>query len=719
MIEWNDGLTLGIKAIDDEHKELLKIINELSQAHSNNETRETKESLFKVLTSTVIEHSRNEEKILEDNNFSDLDEHINAHNKFINQIPKIKTKYFKDDASAKEVVLSLVDWLFQHIIEDDYLAINSLDKSVLNEKEFANLTLLDKITKYITNTFSFSKRLLISSLVPLIGMLILIFIVIFDNYTKNEEMLKTATMTEILSDVNNLAHTMQVERGLSCGYLAASDEKFKNNLNKQRVLVTDAILVFKNKVKGIDNNKLILIKTYIDKFKSDITSLENFRKSIDLKEVSQEHVLDYYINIIKNILDITSKIATYNLDPEISSSILTLSSLLQYKEILGQERAIGVTTIEHHGTNRDEYFKFIQYLSSQKIYLNSFEQTATKEQQDTFNLIGHSAIVQTIDSYEKNIKNKKFQQLNSIQWFESITKLINENKLFENKLLNDIDALIQKRLTENKYNLLLLLIYTISIFLFTLLVIYIFEKSSKTEIFKFTKAMKYLAEGGRDLRLEQLEKEDEISQIYAAYEVARQKLLKGDVYMQLFLHKKEMEIQEQEKENEKLEEMASIDPLTSCVNRRKFEELSNLELSRSIRYKSDLSFLMLDIDHFKAVNDTYGHGVGDEVLKHFSGVCLDMARNLDVVARIGGEEFVVMLPQTNAEGAFIFAERFRKSIAQAEVVVEEHTIRYSVSIGISVFNDIKKDVKIILEEADKALYEAKDTGRDKTVIFSS
>jgi two-component system cell cycle response regulator len=139
-------------------------------------------------------------------------------------------------------------------------------------------------------------------------------------------------------------------------------------------------------------------------------------------------------------------------------------------------------------------------------------------------------------------------------------------------------------------------------------------------------------------------------------------------------------------------------------------------MERSARYKSSLSFLMLDIDYFKAINDTYGHAAGDEILKHFSSICLDMARSLDIVARIGGEEFVVMLPETDSDGAYMFAERFREKIYSSEVEIEGQIIKYSVSIGIAIL-DNEKEVKEILQKADKALYKAKEAGRNLSIIY--
>jgi len=167
-----------------------------------------------------------------------------------------------------------------------------------------------------------------------------------------------------------------------------------------------------------------------------------------------------------------------------------------------------------------------------------------------------------------------------------------------------------------------------------------------------------------------------------------------------------------------LEKLASVDPLTNCLNRRKFEELSNLEMQRSSRYSTPLSFLMLDIDHFKTINDTYGHAIGDDVLKYFSSVCLKLARATDVVARVGGEEFIIMLPETDEKGAFIFAERVREEIYNSILTIDGHTIKYTVSIGISSLDsDRDSAVSMILQRADAAMYEAKESGRNRSVIF--
>ncbi len=713
MIKWNDGLNLGVKSVDDEHKELLEIINKLSDAIDSNKTKDTLNNIFNELEEKAIEHFKNEEALLEKCNYPYVKEHHDTHNKFTLQVPELREKLstLNDKKSAHELISYLINWLFIHIIEEDIPLLTTSTIASTDKDNTTKTTLIDKLIQKITETLSFTKRLLLSAIVPLMGMLLLILIILIGNYYKHETMKETSSVTNILSDINNLIHVIQIERGLSSGYISSKDDKFKPILIKQREKVDSVIDKFKHKVTTVKSKELITITPYLEIFKRDILSLNDFRDKIDLKKTSQEKILNYYTKTIKNILNITLKISLVDLEKEISTSISTLSSISQYKETLGQKRAVGTSIIEkkHNELNAKEYTQFLELIGSGKVFLNNFKQTASTTQKKLFNELMNSPIVQKIDSYEKNIQEDDLTALDSIVWFNSMTQIINSLKNIENQILEHLENQIRDSLNKNLNNLFLWLLFTTLIFLITLFIIYIFDKSSKEEIYRVINAMKDLAKGGRSVLLKQTQKKDEMAQMYMAYEITRQELLKGDLYTQLYLNQKEIE-------NKKLEKMASIDSLTGCVNRRKFEELSNLELERSLRYKNDLSFLMLDIDHFKAVNDTYGHAIGDEVLKHFSSVCLEMARGLDVVARVGGEEFVVMLPQTNSGGAFIFAERFREKIYNSTLTFDARVLKYSVSIGIAILSEKDDTVKEILERADRALYKAKDTGRNRTIF---
>ncbi|MRR08727.1 PAS domain S-box protein [bacterium] len=159
--------------------------------------------------------------------------------------------------------------------------------------------------------------------------------------------------------------------------------------------------------------------------------------------------------------------------------------------------------------------------------------------------------------------------------------------------------------------------------------------------------------------------------------------------------------------------LATTDPLTNVANRRRFMEQLEMELARVRRFGKPATFLMLDIDHFKDVNDGYGHAVGDAVLKHFSALAQERLRRIDLFGRLGGEEFGVLLPGTEMAGAHEFAERLRHQVAETPCMTDKGPVKYTVSIGIADFDPKDPDPDQILARADVALYRAKEGGRNR------
>lgn len=176
------------------------------------------------------------------------------------------------------------------------------------------------------------------------------------------------------------------------------------------------------------------------------------------------------------------------------------------------------------------------------------------------------------------------------------------------------------------------------------------------------------------------------------------------------------DITEKKEMEKKLEELASIDDLTGVWNRRYFFEIGKNEFLRSKRYKAYFTIMMIDIDHFKKINDTYGHAAGDEVLKKITSVLKRNLRDVDILARLGGEEFAVLLPNTETQGALIVAERLRKAVESSSVMFENRELRATISIGTA---DEKSAASLdeLLKNADSALYTAKNQGRNTIRIF--
>lgn len=169
---------------------------------------------------------------------------------------------------------------------------------------------------------------------------------------------------------------------------------------------------------------------------------------------------------------------------------------------------------------------------------------------------------------------------------------------------------------------------------------------------------------------------------------------------------------------EKLKSMATHDPLTGTKNRGELERQLVSELGRCRRYTRPFSLLMIDIDHFKKINDTYGHQHGDEVLKNMCRYIDSTLRKSDIIGRYGGEEFIVMLPETDCSHAERFAERLKEGITQNSCRGGEANLPLTVSIGVASYPDHGDVVENILKKADDALYAAKEQGRDRVVTAS-
>lgn len=166
------------------------------------------------------------------------------------------------------------------------------------------------------------------------------------------------------------------------------------------------------------------------------------------------------------------------------------------------------------------------------------------------------------------------------------------------------------------------------------------------------------------------------------------------------------------RDHKSLKELSFLDSMTRLLNHRKIHEVLGAEVQRASRYKRSLSAVMLDIDHFKNINDTYGHQFGDVVIKEIARILKEATRETDHVGRYGGEEFLVVLTDTDQESGFIFCERLRKKI---EGIQFEKSVQITVSIGLKSYID-GETVEEIVADADEALYTAKKSGRNRTQI---
>lgn len=179
------------------------------------------------------------------------------------------------------------------------------------------------------------------------------------------------------------------------------------------------------------------------------------------------------------------------------------------------------------------------------------------------------------------------------------------------------------------------------------------------------------------------------------------------------LIKAEDQIREYAKEMERL---AISDPLTGAANRRHFFNMAQKELKRAKRYEKNVALIMMDIDFFKKINDTFGHQAGDEALKAFVDCCRSLIRESDLLARFGGEEFCLLLPETDIRQAGQLAERLRGSLGYLRVCESGREFGFTVSMGVTSARKMEESIDAAIKRADDALYEAKVSGRNRCVV---
>ena len=168
---------------------------------------------------------------------------------------------------------------------------------------------------------------------------------------------------------------------------------------------------------------------------------------------------------------------------------------------------------------------------------------------------------------------------------------------------------------------------------------------------------------------------------------------------------------------EALERLASIDGMTGLNNRRNFLLLAETEWSRFTRYGRPMALLMIDIDKFKSVNDTYGHDAGDEVIKTVAAILQDRKRASDIVGRLGGEEFCLVLPEATLDSAVAAGERLRQLVENHVIAIAGRRIPITISVGASVCRADISGIEELIKQADLALYEAKHSGRNRVCRF--
>ncbi|RUQ40250.1 MAG: GGDEF domain-containing protein [Candidatus Competibacteraceae bacterium] len=242
--------------------------------------------------------------------------------------------------------------------------------------------------------------------------------------------------------------------------------------------------------------------------------------------------------------------------------------------------------------------------------------------------------------------------------------------------------------------------------------LYFFQRAIVKPILRVTAGLERarLSHGTVHLRRERIRELDNIARAAEEFGAALAQISERSTAL-------EREVYERQQAQAQLQELATTDSLTGLRNRRYFMYRAAEEFERARRYRLPLALLMLDADHFKAINDRYGHPIGDQVLQALARRGQELLRDVDLFARIGGEEFAILLPQTDLAAARVVAERLRQRMASTPIVTDQGPLILTISLGLTGFDATVIDFDALLRRADAALYRAKQNGRNCTEVL--
>lgn len=725
-LEWNEDMCVGIDEIDADHKKILLIIAAIIDAIDINANAETIETYFAELTTCTASHFKREEALMQTMEFEDFIEHQKGHQKFLTQLPELKNKLLKYNnvEVSGEVSQFLYDWVIEHILiaDMDYVhAFHNEEKHNVSIK-----AIFQRASEWLSYRVNISTRVLITSLLPIFGMLLLSFITIKDNYQQYKSMQLLESLTQIVQKVNSLTHNLQVERGLLSSHISSDYQRFSKALTAQQHKSNSEIYAFSTLLNSHKTQltEPMLIE-FINSTKIDIAELIIFRNTLNNTSINSEQMLQSYNEIIAKLLSRVSRLSHIEMDAEFANSITAINAMVGFKEILGQQRELGTLLIDdefsrHELIHSEGYKQLYMQLGMQLNAIFIFNYSATTVQQQACAKLCNIAEQKAfIDGAIEDFMLKPETEQNSQFWFVKLTNRIDDVKIIIDKIMRDLDVKTQLKLEklESKFYLVIIIIATIV--LVNTLFSTILYQSVIRPIRLITHALKQVTLGRYHQQMNESTSNDEIGALYAAYETLRRKLLQADMSKNI-IKRQQQSLLDRRKERDKYRELASRDTLTGALNRRKFNLILKQEINFAKQDEQKLSLLLLDIDHFKRINDVYGHAGGDQALKAFYDTCINSVKSSDIVARIGGEEFAILMPETDGAQAHLIAERIRENISKLQVSYGQDTILLTVSIGFAQWHEYNSfNVEEFISHTDKALYQAKRDGRDCVVEVSA
>lgn len=534
-------------------------------------------------------------------------------------------------------------------------------------------------------------RIAVALLLPVLGLVFFAGAMVLERRAVMAEMAALERLAAVAPDISAVVHELQKERGASAGFIGAKGGAFASPLDAQRRetdaalgRLRDTLAAFDAKAYGAD------FVRRLEAQRSRLGELAGVRTKVSDFSMPMGEMAGWYTTTIGGLLDVIGTMGTLSQDADITRSITAYIAFLQAKERAGIERAMGSNGFSAGAFAPAVYQRYVGLIAEQTAFQSLFRAFAAPELISALDGVLAAPAAKEVDRMRaialESPQTGSTGGVAGADWFKTITAKIDGLKGVED--LTAAALLKQAKAAEaNAFQAFLTTLAVVVLLLAaTAGLVTIVVRGITRPIAMLTRDMGLLAQGDRTVSIDGVERGDEIGAMSRAVQVFKDAMIAND------------------RLQEELNHHATHDPLTGALNRRAFALLAEKQMAQAARTGRPLAVLMMDLDHFKRINDTLGHSGGDATLCRFVAVAGDVLRAEDVLCRFGGEEFVALLPHAEAAQAVAAAERLRLAFAATGATV---------SIGVASLRP-GEDLEDLLRRADAALYDAKRAGRDRT-----
>ena len=543
-------------------------------------------------------------------------------------------------------------------------------------------------------------RIAVALLLPVLGLVFFAGAMVLERRAVMAEMAALECLAAVAPDISAVVHELQKERGASAGFIGAKGGAFASPLDAQRRetdaaigRLRDTLAAFDAKAYGAD------FVRRLEAQRSRLGELAGVRTKVSDFSMPMGEMAGWYTTTIGGLLDVIGTMGTLSQDADITRSITAYIAFLQAKERAGIERAMGSNGFSAGAFAPAVYQRYVGLIAEQTAFQSLFRAFAAPELISALDGVLAAPAAKEVDRMRaialESPQTGSTGGVAGADWFKTTTAKIDGLKGVED--LTAAALLKQAKAAEaNAFQAFLTTLAVVVLLLAaTAGLVTIVVRGITRPIAMLTRDMGLLAQGDRTVSIDGVERGDEIGAMSRAVQVFKDAMIAND------------------RLQEELNHHATHDPLTGALNRRAFALLAEKQVAQAARTGRPLAVLMMDLDHFKRINDTLGHSGGDATLCRFVAVAGDVLRAEDVLCRFGGEEFVALLELDSTEDLEAATERLRKAVRGS---LRGPGGRITISLGAAMLREQEKTWHDWFSRADAALYRAKSAGRDSYVI---